>query len=198
MQHRTITPKVLYFGTPVAVVSTLNDDRSTNLAPISSYWALDDLLVIGLGTSSHTLANLRTRPELVLNLPVDADWQEVERLGRLTGAFPVPEDKPETTRFEPDKFAAIGWTGMTSTTVAPARVAELPVHLEATVTAIHDEADGLSVVHARCTAVHASDEITVPGTSHIDPAHWHPLIYSFRHYFGLGARRGIALRADIR
>jgi flavin reductase (DIM6/NTAB) family NADH-FMN oxidoreductase RutF len=40
MRFRTIEPKILYFGTPVALISTLNEDRSTNLAPISSLWAL--------------------------------------------------------------------------------------------------------------------------------------------------------------
>jgi flavin reductase (DIM6/NTAB) family NADH-FMN oxidoreductase RutF len=30
---RTIEPKILYFGTPVALISSLNEDGSTNLAP---------------------------------------------------------------------------------------------------------------------------------------------------------------------
>jgi flavin reductase (DIM6/NTAB) family NADH-FMN oxidoreductase RutF len=37
---RTIEPKILYLGTPVARLSSLNEDGSTNLAPISSFWAL--------------------------------------------------------------------------------------------------------------------------------------------------------------
>jgi flavin reductase (DIM6/NTAB) family NADH-FMN oxidoreductase RutF len=39
MEFRTIEPKILYFGTPVALVSSINEDGSTNLAPISSCWA---------------------------------------------------------------------------------------------------------------------------------------------------------------
>jgi hypothetical protein len=35
MSFRTIEPKILYFGTPVALVSSLNEDGTTNLAPIS-------------------------------------------------------------------------------------------------------------------------------------------------------------------
>jgi flavin reductase (DIM6/NTAB) family NADH-FMN oxidoreductase RutF len=34
---RTIEPKILYFGTPVALVSSLNEDNTTDLAPISSF-----------------------------------------------------------------------------------------------------------------------------------------------------------------
>lgn len=195
--HRTITPSVLYFGTPVGVVSTLNADGTTNLAPISSYWALDNLLVIGLGSTGHTAQNLRSRPELVLNLTSAEHWETVERLGRLTGANPVPAEKRPGARFEADKFGAAGWTPLPSTTVSPARVADLPVHLEAAVPQIHDEADGLSVVLARCTAVHVLDELTVPGTSHVNPEKWSPLIYNFRHYFTLGSRHGIAGHADI-
>ena len=36
----TIAPKILYFGTPVALISSVNEDESSNLAPISSFWAL--------------------------------------------------------------------------------------------------------------------------------------------------------------
>ena len=37
-----INPPVLYFGTPVIILSTLNEDGSTNLSPLSSAWALGD------------------------------------------------------------------------------------------------------------------------------------------------------------
>jgi hypothetical protein len=37
---RAIEPKILYFGTQVALISSLNEDASTNLAPMSSFWAL--------------------------------------------------------------------------------------------------------------------------------------------------------------
>jgi flavin reductase (DIM6/NTAB) family NADH-FMN oxidoreductase RutF len=40
-QLLTIEPKILYFGTPVALISSLNEDQSTNLAPISSFWRWD-------------------------------------------------------------------------------------------------------------------------------------------------------------
>lgn len=195
--HRTITPTVLYFGTPVAVISTVNADGTTNLAPISSYWALDDLLVIGLGATGHTVANLRARPELVINLPDDSQWPEVEMLGRTTGASPIPADKPANVTHVRDKFDAVGWHPLAATTGAVARVAELPVHIEARATRIHDEDGGLAVVHARSTAVHVDDRLAVADTSYIDPSRWRPLIYNFRHYYGLGERRGIAQRAEL-
>ncbi|MFI8933382.1 flavin reductase family protein, partial [Streptomyces sp. NPDC053474] len=35
-----------------------------------------------------------------------------------------------------------------------------------------------------------------PGTDHIDPAAWSPLIYNFRHYFGLGPELGHSHRTQ--
>ncbi len=34
--HITIEPGILYLGTPVVLISTVNDDGSYNLAPMSS------------------------------------------------------------------------------------------------------------------------------------------------------------------
>jgi flavin reductase (DIM6/NTAB) family NADH-FMN oxidoreductase RutF len=48
MTFRSIEPKILYFGTPVALISSLNEDGSTNLAPMSSFWALGWTLMLGL------------------------------------------------------------------------------------------------------------------------------------------------------
>ena len=48
----TIDPKILYFGTPVALVSSLNEDGTTDLAPISSFWALGWTLILGLLTET--------------------------------------------------------------------------------------------------------------------------------------------------
>ena len=35
-----IEPSILYFGTPVVLISTLNEDASLNVAPMSSAWWL--------------------------------------------------------------------------------------------------------------------------------------------------------------
>lgn len=45
--HLTITPSNLYFGTPVVLMSTENDDGSANLTPMSSAWALGQVVVLG-------------------------------------------------------------------------------------------------------------------------------------------------------
>ncbi len=45
--HETIDPAILYFGTPVVLVSSTNEDGSPNLAPISSAWWLGTQLPAG-------------------------------------------------------------------------------------------------------------------------------------------------------
>jgi len=39
---RIVDLPVLYFGTPVALITTVNPDGSSNISPISSAWALGD------------------------------------------------------------------------------------------------------------------------------------------------------------
>lgn len=195
--HRVITPSILYFGTPVVVLSTENADGTANLAPISSAWALGDVFVLGLGAGGHTAANLRARPELVINFPSPEQWQQVESLALLTGADPVPAGKAAGCRFEPDKFGAAGWHPAPSELVRPPRVAECPAQLEATVGGLRPDVSGrFVVVEATVVRVHARADIVREGTSHIDTDVWSPLIYNFRHYFGLGPRLGRAARAE--
>jgi flavin reductase (DIM6/NTAB) family NADH-FMN oxidoreductase RutF len=67
--HKTIEPTILYFGTPVALISTLNADGSANLAPMSSAWWLGWSCMLGLGQMGQTSDNLIRTRECVINLP---------------------------------------------------------------------------------------------------------------------------------
>jgi len=195
--HLTITPSILYFGTPVVLLSTENADGSANLAPMSSAWALGQVIVAGVGIEGQTARNLRERPELVINLPEPAQWPLVERLAPLTGRHPVPESKRGTFRFEPDKFSAAGLCPEPSELVRPPRVAGCPLQLEARAARVQPDAgEHFLIVEARVLRVHADPRIVVPGTQHVDPARWSPLIYNFRHYFGLGTELGHTFRSE--
>lgn len=67
--HLVSEPPILYFGTPVVLVSTVNEDGSVNLAPISSVFWLGWRCMIGISAFSKTTANLLRTGECVLNLP---------------------------------------------------------------------------------------------------------------------------------
>ncbi|WP_191245051.1 flavin reductase family protein [Amycolatopsis deserti] len=195
--HVVISPKILYFGTPVVLLSTENADGSANLAPMSSAWALGQVVVLGLAAASHTVANLRARPDLVINLPGPDQWRAVERLAPLTGADPVPDHKRGAFRHEADKFGAAGLRPVDSDLVRPPRVADCPIAMEARAVEVGEGCTGgFVVVQAEVLRVHCESRLVVPGTQHIDPGEWSPLIYNFRHYFGLGPELGHSFRSE--
>lgn len=198
--HRTIViqPKILYFGTPVILISSLNEDGSCNLAPMSSAWALGWSILLGLGTDGKTFENLSRNGECVLNLPSADMWSAVENLAPLTGKEILPPDKRDRYRYEKDKFAAAGVSPRPSESVAVSRVAECPLQLEALVRNIHSigsEDDGIAAVEVEIVRVHAHASILL-NQNYIDPQKWRPLIYNFRHYFGLGAELGKSFRSE--
>jgi flavin reductase (DIM6/NTAB) family NADH-FMN oxidoreductase RutF len=193
MTHRVVTPRILYFGTPVVLVSTLNEDGSPNLAPMSSAWWLGTSCVLGLSARSQTTHNLRRTGECVLNLPSAEMVDAVDRLALLTGSDPVPAYKQAMGyRYEPRKFAAAGLTAVPADLVGPPRVHECPVQMEAVVQQMHPVGGPdrhLAMIEVSVTRVHADESILVPGhPSHFDPDRWRPLIMSFCEFYGLGGK----------
>ena len=63
--HRVTDPAILYFGTPVVLISTLNSDGTPNLAPMSSAWWLGNHAMLGLAGTSMTTHNLLREQECV-------------------------------------------------------------------------------------------------------------------------------------
>lgn len=202
-QFRTIEPKILYFGNPVALVSSLNEDGSTNLAPISSFWALGWTFVLGLLDETKTADNLARHAECVVNLPEPELWSKVEKLAPLTGKNPVPDLKAKQFHYEKDKFGASGFTQLASEVVQPMRAKECAVQMEARVSGMHrmrgaklEELGGGVAAEVEIVRVHVAEEYIL-GERHIDPAKWSPLIYNFRHYYRLGENElGKTFRAE--
>ncbi|GAA2064992.1 flavin reductase family protein [Catenulispora yoronensis] len=192
-----IRPSILYFGTPVVLLTTENDDGTPNLAPMSSAWALGRTVVLGLGEDGQSGYNLRRRPDLVISVPGPHLWRQVERLAGVTGRFPVPESKPAGFRFVADKFGRAGLTPRESDIVRPPRVAECGLQFEARAARVGSDATkDFLIVEAEVLKVHADPAVVVPGTDHVDPEAWSPLIYNFRHYFGLGPELGFTYRSE--
>ena len=193
--HSLIDPAILYFGTPVVLISSTNEDGTSNLAPISSAWWLGHTCVLGFGARSKTPANILRTGECVINLPSVEQVAAVDRLARLTGSNPMPPHKQMMGyRYEPDKFGVAGLTPLPSLDVQPPRVAECPVHLEAVLDASHplakedpERAGHLIALETRVLRVHIEDSLRMEGHEDcIDPVKWRPLIMSFCQFFGLG------------
>ncbi|KXV35879.1 hypothetical protein AD940_01230 [Gluconobacter thailandicus] len=194
----TISPSVLYFGTPVALVGTADSHANANISPVSSLWALGQTIVLGLGTTGCALANLREREECTINFPSADLWPKVEAIARTTGSSPVPPEKTAMGYVHhPDKFALGGFTPVPSETVRVPRIAECPLQLECRLSALHgDESRGFVLVDLSVKHVHAHRDIVVGGTHHIDTSRWHPLFFIFREYFGDAHSLGRNFRAS--
>ncbi|MER5640978.1 flavin reductase family protein [Kitasatospora sp. NPDC002227] len=181
--------KVLYFGTPVVLVSSLNEDGTANLAPFSSAWWLGQYGMLGIGNSAKTAENLRRSGECVLNLPSAAQVDAVDRLALTTGRREVsPTRAAQGYRYQPDKFAVAGLTEQAAELVAPPRVAECPVQLECRVTAAHPFGPGgfATGFEVEVLRAHVAEELVIPGTAYVDPVGWDPLIMKFCEFFGGG------------
>jgi flavin reductase (DIM6/NTAB) family NADH-FMN oxidoreductase RutF len=153
----TVEPKILHFGTPVALLTTLDKSGNANIGPMSSVWALGWTLMLGL------------------------------------------ERRYE---YDADKFATGGFTRLKSDLVQPPRIAECQLQMEAVLKNVLEidgdphETAGIAAVEVRVLKMHA-DELLVEQDKYISPAKWNPLIYNFRHYYGLGEELGKTFKAEI-
>src|ERR1700712_4994635 len=140
--HLQSKTSILYFGTPVVLISTKNENYTDNLAPISSIFWLGWRCVIGISAFSKTTHNLMRNRECVLNLPSATEAPMVNLLAKTTGTNPVPAGKQQKGyRFEEDKFGLSDFTRQPSATVNPPRAQQCPVQMEAVVEAIHGLAE---------------------------------------------------------
>lgn len=204
--HVKCEPSILYFGTPVVLISTLNEDGSYNLAPMSSVFWLGWRCMLGLAASSKSPQNMISTGECVLNLPSVKEVAAVNRLARTTGSNPVPESKVRRGyRHESDKFGFAGLTPVASETVAAPRVRECPVQLEAIVEATHGMAEDdpvqrghLVCIEVRIQRVYVEESILMNGEANrIDPDKWRPLIMSFQQFYGLGSKLHASTLGEI-
>jgi flavin reductase (DIM6/NTAB) family NADH-FMN oxidoreductase RutF len=180
--------KVLYFGTPVVLITSTNEDGTANIAPMSSAFWLGQAGMLGLGNSSQTSANLVRERECVLNLPSSAMVDAVDRIALTTGRKDVPEYKAKQGyRYEPDKFAIGGLTEQPSELVAAPRIAECPIQMECRVVASHSFGEGnLTTFQVEVLRTHVEEQLVIPGTHYVDPIAWDPLIMKFCEFFGGG------------
>lgn len=193
--HCAIEPAILYAGTPVVLISTLNEDGTANLAPMSSAWWLGWSCMLGLDATSKTTQNLRRTRECVLNLASVDMVGAVDKLALLTGSQALPLHKKLLGyRTERDKFAASGLTPQASDLVQAPRVRECLIQMEARVASIGTFASKdprmaipTRAVEVTIERVHVYPSLIVEGRpNRIDADKWKPLIMSFRKFYGVG------------
>ena len=145
---QSISPSIFYWGTPVVLVTTENEDGSTNIAPMSSAWWLGNRCMLGLGSISQTTLNLLRTKQCVLNLASDTMAGSINALAKTTGSKEVTtanEESPPLLYFKrmndyeyvADKFKRARLTRVPSALVRPYRIAECPAQMEAELVGVH-------------------------------------------------------------
>ena len=193
--HVQSEPEILYFGTPVVLISTCNEDGSFNVAPISSIFWLGWRCIIGISASSKTTQNIIRNKSCTLNLPSVNEATAVNRLALTTGSNPVPNGKKiKGYRHVKDKFGIANLTNIASETITAPRIQECPVQMEAKLQAIHflakedENQNGKTLtMEFRILRVYLDQTILMKGSlNRVDPDKWKPLMMSFQKFYGLG------------
>ena len=186
---KSFLPTMFYYGFPVVLLTTTDKDGNADVTPISSTFTLGANAVIALVKLNKAYHNVMEVPEVVFNLPTAAMWEKVEAIAPYTAQNPVPPQKMGKYNYTDDKFSIGGFTQLPSEKVRPPRIAECPIQAEAKVKNVNDR-DAYVLVELEFVQVHAEDHLVMEGNK-INPLEWEPLIYNFKHYYGLGEHKGL-------
>ncbi|KAE8377063.1 hypothetical protein BDV26DRAFT_293492 [Aspergillus bertholletiae] len=202
---QVVSPPIFYWGTPVVLISTENEDGTANIAPMSSAWWLGNRCMLGLGAISQTTINLIRTKQCVLNLASDDMARSVNALARTTGSKGVLTategmgylyfKRMNGYKYVPNKFEHSGLTPAASDLVQPPRIAECPAQMEAELKGVYEmvqdaENKGFIALEVQVLRTHVHENIRMAGhANRIDPDKWHPLIMSFQELYGLARKK---------
>jgi flavin reductase (DIM6/NTAB) family NADH-FMN oxidoreductase RutF len=195
MSHVQIAPAILYWGTPVVLITTKNPDGTPNIGPMSSAWWIGTNCVLGLDATSQTTANILRTRECVLNLADDSPGMAnaVNILARTTGTNPVPPSKKVRGYVtDKDKFATAGLTPLPSTQVSTPGILDCPVVMEARLAISHDMfpgkpfQGGVLAIEVEVVSTRIRPQLKLEGhENRVDAEKWKPMIMMFSDLFGL-------------
>ena len=186
---KSFLPSMFYYGFPVVLLTTTDKDGNADVTPISCTFTLGTNTVIALVKLNKAYHNVMEVPEVVFNLPSAEMWEKVEAIAPYTAQNPVPPQKQGKYTYTDDKFAIAGFTKLPSDKVRAPRIAECPIQAEAKVKQVNDR-DNFALIELEFVQVHAQDHLVMEENK-INPLEWHPLIYNFKHYYGLGEHKGL-------
>ncbi|KAL7947506.1 hypothetical protein V8C42DRAFT_363863 [Trichoderma barbatum] len=194
MSHSTISPAILYWGTPVVLVTSENEDGSDNICAISSAFWLGHRCVLGFGAEGKTPQNILRTGQCVVNLPDDNMAHHVNLLASTTGTEHLSESKKDRGyRYVKDKWTCAELTPQKPDLIRPRRILECPVQMECELAEVHEtmkdfpDLKGVIIaIELKVLRTHVLDSIRMPGhPNRIDPDKWRPMIMSFQELYGL-------------
>lgn len=195
MAHSIISPAILYWGTPVALISSSNENGTTNICPISSVFWLGHRCILGFLAESKTPQNILRTQQCVVNLVDESMSSHVNALASMTGTEdPSASKLARGYRYVKDKWNAASLTPQAPQMVQPDRVGQCQVQMECQLITAHslmqdlpDLAGAIVTMELRVARIHVLDSLRMPGyADRIDPDKWRPMIMSFQQLYGLG------------
>ena len=162
--------------------------------------------MLGLAAQSQTTRNLQRTKQCVLNMPSDSMVAKVNALAKTTGRQDLsPFKNVAGYEYVKDKFRRAELTSTESDIVAPPRVQECPVQMEAELVQVNEmncDEKGMGGcflgLEVKILKVHAEESIVQSkGSDRIDADRWKPLMMSFQHFYGLTRRLQPSELAEI-
>ncbi|UKZ96261.1 uncharacterized protein TrAFT101_011061 [Trichoderma asperellum] len=191
--HSIISPGILYFGTPVVLITSQNEDGPDNICAISSVFWLGHRCILGFGAGSKTPQNILRTGQCVVNLPDDSMARHINLLATTTGSKNVSASKLERNyRYVKDKWRVAELTPQTSDLVRPARILECPVQMECELAKSHTLMDDFPDLKGAVVAIelkvlrtHILDQLRMPGhPNRINPDRLRPIFMCFQEFYG--------------
>ena len=194
--HVTIEPSILYFGTPVVLISTENEDGTANLAPMSSAWWLGWRAMLGLQTASQTPQNMIRTGQCVLNPDLARPGGRREQAGapdRHQGDPCTEATARLCIRTEQIRSGRSDSNRVPNRRRATRAAMPYPAGSGGGGAARHhgrrpSVAGLISAFEVRITRVHVHPGLLMDGhENRIDPAKWQPLIMNFQKLYGVSS-----------
>lgn len=171
----------LYYGFPVLLLTTTDNDGNFNVSPISSSISLNNKIIIGISKGGKTYDNLVSGSDAVINIPNFKLWKEVEELGRLTGKDTLSENQIKwgVQKCE-DKASKVKLHTESAIDITSPRIVECPIQVECKNTGVEDKGKFILVELDVINTWIDSDLLN--DNDSFNSSKWKPLIYNFREY----------------
>lgn len=198
MAHSIISPSILYYGTPIVLITSENEEGPDNICAISSVFWLGHRCILGFASENKTPQNILRTGQCVVNLPDDSMARHINLLATTTGSKNVSASKLERNyRYVGDKWSVAGLSPQSSDLVRPARIKECPVQMECELAKGHtlmedfpDLKGAVVAIELKVLRTHILDHLRMPEyPNRINPDCLRPIFMCFQEFYGFGDRK---------
>lgn len=137
MEKIRVNFKKMYYGFPVILISYFDENGVPNVTTLSSSYTLSNMVLLGFGSKSYAVNNIKKIKDFVINIPDRKLMKEIDFCGYSTGS-------------NCKKFDFTNLTPIKSEIINAPTIAECPISIECTLADIieNDNFPGITNVLA--------------------------------------------------